>query len=882
MRTVPFARFLPYFATRDVKMSDARRPFMFLVDGTVLLGFALTGVDVYAANDSALNRIHHLIQRAMNSLPGTGFAQWEWSTGASFSDIIGEYAARGTSQHPTVRELKLRRTQFLKRDTNLRRGELHLYVGVKKLLPELGIDGNQGFFASMLSAFSPKKQATGLDREEIVARLSDLSAAALSMQQQLELAGIKVKQLDSDSLYARIHTALNPTTSLRVPPQAIEEQPPQAAAGAPPLDPALRHLTIREQLPLSDIIWEAESFVLDGLHHSVLSLQRWPSKIKPDFMFPLQFSSTSRVRIVTVHEATDRLAAEDKLVLERNITKAMSGSGPRDHRAQLALNQKEAVLDELAASDQRIFMTSLYVVVAAETKQQLAIAVRGVVEAAEKVGAVLTLEFARQHTSFLKTLPGYATAPHQRSYQRTSRAAACLVPYFLPSTGDSQRQVLYHTRQGGLRSIGYTTKTATKPNTNTLVLGGSGSGKSFNVASIFEQACLAEDGPVLIVDVQGPAVSNYRTLCEFFDGTYTALAAGDADIAFNPFMPLSALCARDDAGEIVRSSSGAPVFDQEKLRYLSQLVCVMAVPNIASHPQEELCYQIARACILTAYVKTASTGQPPLLQDVVAALSTYEPKEPEYMPLAREMYLQLDTWVKNPTRARLLNRHSKYESKARLQVFDFFGLEKDEKLASVLLLAVAFNIWSTIYSYPRDVTKFILFDETWKLLTHPVAAKIVAELYRTGRKWGASTWAITQNLNDFLQSPIRSDLISNAATFILNQHATDHDRVIETLDLTERHAALFKNLAFRAGEYSELLYVEQASKDAAVLRLAPSPFELWLNTSSADDVGFRSKVQRALNLSPLDTIRVCADHFPTGRPKRDVDAAIAELRQLAR
>jgi hypothetical protein len=328
----------------------------------------------------------------------------------------------------------------------------------------------------------------------------------------------------------------------------------------------------------------------------------------------------------------------------------------------------------------------------------------------------------------------------------------------------------------------------------------------------------------------------------------------------------------------MRGANGAPVFDQENLRYLSQLVCVMAVPNIATHPQEELCYQIARACILRAYMKVAPTNLPPLLQDVVEELSTYEPKEPEYKPLAREMYLQLDTWVKNPARAKLLNRHSRYTSNSKLQVFDFFGLEKDEKLASVLLLSVAFNIWSTIYAYPRDITKFILFDETWKLLTHPVAAKIVAELYRTGRKWGASTWAITQNLNDFLQSPIRNDLISNAATFILNQHATDHDRVIDTLDLTPRHAGLFKGLTFRAGEYSELLYVEQASKDAAVLRFAPSPFELWLNTSSADDVAFRTRVQRAYSLSTLETLRLCADHFPNGRPRGDPEAAISALR----
>jgi hypothetical protein len=61
-----------------------------------------------------------------------------------------------------------------------------------------------------------------------------------------------------------------------------------------------------------------------------------------------------------------------------------------------------------------------------------------------------------------------------------------------------------------------------------------------------------------------------------------------------------------------------------------------------------------------------------------------------------------------------------------------------------------------------------------------------------------------------------------------------------------------------------------------VLRLFPSPFELWLNTSSSSDVGFRVKVQKLLGISPLEAIRVCADRFPTGAPK-DADEQLAAL-----
>ena len=887
MSQAPFSRYLPWFASRTVPIGAAPgctpTAFVFNTDGTVFMGFAVDGIDVYAADNARVNQLHAALQQALNVLPDRGFAQWEWVTGDNFDEVIDGHAARGSAQAPALlKELRRRRVEFLRNGPSLRRGRLSLYLGIKRALPELGLDLGAGLF-DLLKGLLPKRRdsAASVARAEALRTLTEIAATGTRMRELLAGVSMTMTPLSEVSLLGRIHKALNPRTSRRVGVQIVEEQTQEHSA-ADQRHAVYRPLTVREQLPLSDLVWEIDSFQLDQpkVLHRALSLQRWPAAIGPDFLFPVQLSTHVPLRLVSTMEATNRLATEEALLRKRNVAQAMSGGGHvRDHRAQIALAENEALLDKLVTHDQRLFLSSIYAVIAADTPDELNKNTSDLINAAGSVGGVFTIEENRQHLGFLNTLPGYgATAPERRSFLRTTENVACVVPFFQPSTGDASRQVLYHTRHGGLRGIGYTTKTATRPNTNTLVLGGSGSGKSFNVATIFEQACLAEGGPVLVVDVQGPQVSNYRVLCDLFDGTYTALASGDADIAFNPFLPMLALCERDDAGHIVRGPEGTPRFDQDKLRYLAQLVCVMAVPNIATHPQEELCVQIARRCILRAYLQRLreKSQEPPLLVEVVAQLQCYEPEEPEYQPIAREMYLQLDTWVKNPLRARLLNRQSRCGSTSRLQVFDFFGLDKDEKLASVLLLSVAFNIWSTIYSYPKEVTKFILFDECWKLLTHPVAAKIVAELYRTGRKWGASTWAITQNLNDFLQSPIRSDLISNAATIILNQHATDHDRVIDTLELSARHAALFKSLTFKAGEYSELLYVEQAAREAAVLRLFPSPFELWLNTSSATDVGFRLKLQKAHGLTALEAIRICAEHFPSGAPK-DPDAALASV-----
>ena len=81
-------------------------------------------------------------------------------------------------------------------------------------------------------------------------------------------------------------------------------------------------------------------------------------------------------------------------------------------------------------------------------------------------------------------------------------------------------------------------------------------------------------------------------------------------------------------------------------------------------------------------------------------------------------------------------------------------------LANVALSVLVFTAMFTGYTYLaemleksagiapahaeeiRDVAKFVVFDECWKFLTDETASSIVAELFRTGRKWNASTWSL--------------------------------------------------------------------------------------------------------------------------------------------
>ena len=894
MQHPAFARSLPYWSTRTVQTTAGSLPCLILVDGTFLLGWEVRGADIYDANSEELNANAAALRRALNALPADAFLQIDWRTGLYFDEQIEAYANRGAGKNALLAEQRRVRADMLRADGSLRRGRHIYYLGLRNALGKLAPPGGRVSFAqSLLSFFSatPPRLRDGITKDDVVLAASRLGEIAARVRSELEAVGLRFRTLDESALIAELFSSLNPLTSASsATPHIFDDAAAlsPAARGDPNLA-VFRPFSLREQLTHGDLVWDESHFVLDDppLLHRVLTLQSLPPYTVPGrFSLDAQFATSTPFRLVVTLEATDREKLTQQLIRRRNITQAQASGVTRDVQATNAMAQLERALERMVTHDQRVFRASVSAVVLGATLGELDEASRDLKDQFSSALSVgLTVESGRQRDAFLGTLPGNGlVAPRQITLLTDN--AADFIPYHQPSLGDERPQALFHTREGGLRSLSFS---GTKPNANTVVFGSSGSGKSFNVATIFEQAALAEDGPVFVVDVQGPTVSNYRVLCELFGGAYTALS-GNNDIAFNPFFAYDDIYQRDpETRAFALDARGKRILDDKKIEYLSRLVAIMSVPDIATTREKALYEKVARDCILSAYMRVARGGKdrPPLLRDVLDELARYEPREPEFKPLARSMELQLGTWVTHPARSRLLDRQSSFSTSSKLVVFDFFGMDQDPELATVLLLSVSFYLWNEMQKVGREKTKLVLFDETWKLMSHPEAARLVVDLYKTGRKWGISTWAITQSLEDFVKSGVSEALINNASTVLLNQHAIGHENLAGLLDLNARQTQLFKTLRFKKGVYSEILCIEQdesgaARKTASVIQNRPTAFDYWINTTNPRDVGFRERAQRELALaSKLEAVRYCAHHFPKGAPADDVRLPAAHGPQAA-
>ena len=533
--TAPFAHYLPYWTTREVTVGSVDVAVLVLVDGTLALGFEVSGTDLFSADNEALNRQADSFRRALNYLDSNAYLQADWTTDGDWSDVIDAYSKRGTGAHPVLARQRVERTKQLKDDKGLRRGRLIYWFGLRKALPVTSSQVGTGIFSSLKSLFGSKQGALTdhLFEKQVIA----LSAMANRVLQELSGSGMRFAPLPESALLREAFCAINPVSaSTQGPRLEFSEHPDEVDSGEAQGDWAfLKPRTLREQLPLGDLKWEETYFQLDDppLLHRVLSLQKLPNQTSPDLPIATQFATSLPFRLVTTFAATDNQAINEKLTRKRNRIQSEAGGGlTRNVNADVALDEYETVLERILTHDQKVFRTNVTAIVSGHDHDALDAATSEVKEAFSALNAFMTTENARQLPSYVGALPanGYH-APMQHTLLTSN--AADLLPWFTPSSGDKSAQVIYHTRQQTLRSLSFDND---KVNKNGLVIGSSGSGKSFLLSSLFEPACLAEGGPVIIVDVQGAEVSNYRILADIFGGQYTPLASS-ADIAFNPFFP---------------------------------------------------------------------------------------------------------------------------------------------------------------------------------------------------------------------------------------------------------------------------------------------------------------------------------------------------------
>ncbi|MDI1335786.1 MAG: hypothetical protein PSU94_06330 [Lacunisphaera sp.] len=788
-------------------------------------GFWVEPPDVRGASISRLNGFQDQV-RALLALvtPGRRIQiQW-WPDGNYEPELAKYHAATGHTDLPVVRQARNERVA--------RYGERMQQRGLRR--ERLAI-----FLSIEITRYAGNLRATGGLRAHYASLLTELQAQfeefAATLRSVFHGEAV-VRAMDDQGHCDCLRNFLNPGLAARSTPAVA-------------CDPAL---TIQEQCWLGDGIGQPDGgFCLDGYHHAVLTLARWPQRTRPGIITHLTGLPFLDYQItVNVAPAVSRgeIAREEKAIerLQGEYTDR------RRHSLLVAMRKKERKVENLSGGFVRPFLVTYVIRVWAPTREALREKVAALQAAIHAMDGAQYFECALPTTAkklFFATWPGWTHSSYRhRELYAEDHYLADLLPISATFTGAlSHAEALYDGSHGNL--VGVSTAVNGSPQ-HAVLLGMTGAGKSafmhdllLQTAGLFDYSVFIEEG------------LSYKALTEQL-GETPIIIHPDGVLTLNYLdtqrLPLTQLHLASAVALLSRMVGEPPNAEALALRqaqltqYLHQLYRDAYTDWSRRKPREadaarRQAYAVHRwrerlptgTTMLEAFAdlrdriagSDAETldfvarlseaditrfGQDPATERLVPqmACASFDPVDfPTHSALVEQLaYARLPehnkeeidrlatllrAWSADGAYGRLFDGVTNVSLQRRVAHFEL-GLvpEQAVELKAAAGLLISGFTRQHILSLPRATRKRIVFEEVSRFLDVPGGEQIVAESYAQLRKFNCWAVSIVQQYARFKASRVRSAVIGNAKQFFLMRQSDRGDLADLAADLGLPESAL--------------------------------------------------------------------------------------------
>ena len=439
-----------------------------------------------------------------------------------------------------------------------------------------------------------------------------------------------------------------------------------------------------------------------------LSPRGWPHEVGPGWLEPLlQFPYPHVVSL-----AIEPMAGDDEMRhLTRRLVWTQGANAAAERRGRIldpamtgAQQDAERLREDLARGETRLFRTALGLSLWAPTRADLDQRTLLLESLAEGLMMPLRRMPYRQAESWLATLPG--GPPPTGVREMDSRAAGSLFPFIGDDIQHENGQVWGENPRTHAPLV---IDRSRLPAPHTLTVGWSGSGKSF-AAKLLTLRARYHGIPVLVMDPEG----EYRNLVH-----------GAGLVSVGQGLGLNPLAVGSGPREAARRAEFA-------VRWLNLLT-----GGIGS--------------------QTERVVQEALADDVPWTPTTWLEELSRRDPRAAAR-------LRGPIRhwASVMGEGGGPIPHEGLVVVDLSEVPPTLK-AAAYLVAVE-HVLSTLSAKTQ---RWVVFDEAWYLLGHPVLAPYLEELYRRARKWGTALTLVTQDAHDTLRSPTAAVCLRNSPLVLL-------------------------------------------------------------------------------------------------------------------
>lgn len=543
-------------------------------------------------------------------------------------------------------------------------------------------------------------------------------------------------------------------------------------------------LTTKDAIAPSAIRFNNDHFILGESYGQALYLQALPSFLSTDFMCELNdlaFNMLTTVHFDSLRQDKSMALIKRQIVnINSNVIDAQKKASKSGYSADLispdllkAKDEADKILGDMTSRNQKMFYVTFVITHFADSLEDLKSQFEQIQTIGQKYMVRLAKLSMQQEVGFNASLP---LGMNKLAVKRllTTETASLFIPFAAQEL--SQNGGIYYGLNAVSRNLILFDRTKSK-NSNGIILGTPGSGKSFSAKREIISVLLNTDSDVYIIDPE----REYAPLAEMFDGEIVRIAAG-SKVHLNP-MDMDLNYANDDDPVTLKADficslcetilGGRYGLSQSQNSIIDRCVRQIYQPYLNymnQHPEKGTCDQ---------------TKSPTLRMLYELLLQQPEP-ESKQIALALERYTtgSLDTFA----------HRTNVNIKKRFVIYDIKDIGSGMKEMG---LQICLNdIWNRTISNKQKYNRRTWFyiDEFYLLTQTDSSAKFLQEIFKRTRKWGGVPTGITQNVEDMLVSKEARSIIANCEfVMMLNQAPTDKQELAKMFNISPAQLSYITN-----------------------------------------------------------------------------------------
>ena len=494
-------------------------------------------------------------------------------------------------------------------------------------------------------------------------------------------------------------------------------------------------------------------FILGDKFGRALDLKYLPTIVRDTFLrdftdMPFPMLMTLNVSQINALEAS-KLVRNKRALASSNLAQVQQKSLARGYDPSLAnpelkreLEEAEYLLEDIERRDQKLYEMKGHVVIFANSLEELDEYSNRFLSLANTKSTVFAAFNGLQENSFVSAMPwGFDCTTSFRTV--TTEVLGIMVPFSSQEMAQKNGTV-YGINKISRNLISYNRMSG--DNYNMIILGSSGSGKSFFAKKEILSTYLknADEADVIIIDPQ----NEYGPLCRAVGGE-EIIIKGAGEHHINPM-------------DININYGDNPIPDKVDFMYS---VCSQMLGGVPDPIQKSAINLAAKRCY-DAWKLNPVPENVPVLEDFYNALVNYY--NADNLQSVLDLLKSVEYYVSGTDT--LFQGETNCNTDAGFITYNISSLgEAVKPLAMLVILDSILNRMSA--NQKRGRATYIYLDEAHLLFANEITGAWCKNLWKLARKFMGCPAAITQDVEDLLQSDTGRALITNSSFVVLLKQA---------------------------------------------------------------------------------------------------------------